>query len=95
MNNSTPISLSYYKQNFLVSGLVTLRNQGDLTKKDLILINEMQLNPDLIGKFFITYYDRLKLIYPEKFKNVENKNEEARFLNTESSASGFQVNSKK
>ena len=54
-----------------------------------------ELNPDLIGKFFITYYDRLKLIYPEKFKNVENKNEEARFLNTESSASGFQVNSKK
>ena len=95
MNNSTPISLSYYKQNFLVSGLVTLRNQGDLTKKDLILINEMQLNPDLIGKFFITYYDRLKLIYPEKFKNVEGKNEEARLLNTESSASGFQVNGKK
>lgn len=46
----------------MVSGLVTLRNQGDLTKKDLIVINEMQLNLDLIGKLFIFYYERLKLI---------------------------------
>lgn len=46
----------------MVSGLVTLRNQGDLNKKDLIVINEMQLNLDLIGKLFIFYYERLKLI---------------------------------
>lgn len=66
-NSATPISLTYYKQKFFVDALITVRNQGDLTNTDLLLIKMMNLNPNLIARFFVSYYDRLKLIYPEMF----------------------------
>ena len=77
MNSASPMSLTYYKQNFFVNGLITIKNQGDLTKKDLLLIKQMNLNPTLVGKLLISYYDRLQLIYPpeelKQFKTEQNK----------------------
>ena len=66
-NSASPMSITYYKQNYFINAFITMRNQGDLTKKDLLLIDVMKLNEELIAKFFVAYYDRLKLIYPERF----------------------------
>lgn len=86
MNSASPMSLTYYKQNFFVSGLITIKNQGDLTKNDLLLIKQMNLNPTLVGKFFASYYDRLKLIYsPEELEqnNSEGKKNDAEYIESE------------
>ena len=49
-----------------------MRNQGDLSHKDLLLIKLMNLNPRPVTKFFISYYDQIKLIYPELPKELKN-----------------------
>ena len=73
INSATPFKLAYYKQNFFVNALTTMRNQGDLNKTDLLLIDLMKLNPDLICQFFISNFDKLELIYPEKFPKGEKE----------------------
>ena len=70
--SASPISLSYYKQGYLINGFITMRNQGDLSHKDLLLIKLMNLNPRPVTKFFISYYDQIKLIYPELPKELKN-----------------------
>lgn len=66
LNSATPIALTYYKQEYFIKGFITIKNQGDLTKEDLLLIREMHLNETLVRKFFLMYDDRLDFIYPPK-----------------------------
>lgn len=73
LSTAKPLSLVYYKQSHLVSAFNILRNQGDLTKTDILMIKLFQLNPELVLKFFLTYYDRFELIYPDLFKGGKHQ----------------------
>lgn len=72
MTSASPMSITYYKQNFFINALITMRNQGDLSRKDMLLFKVMGLNKDLLRKFFITYSDRLSLIYPKNDKENQD-----------------------
>ena len=62
MTSASPMSITYYKQNFFINALITMRNQGDLSRKDILIFNLMKLNPHLLKKFFICYLDRFTLL---------------------------------
>ena len=62
MTSASPMSITYYKQNFFINALITMRNQGDLSRKDILIFKVMGLNPHLLKKFFIRYLDRFNLL---------------------------------
>lgn len=62
MTSASPMSITYYKQNFFINALITMRNQGDLSRKDILIFKLMKLNPHLLKKFFISYLDRFNLL---------------------------------
>ena len=62
MTSASPMSITYYKQNFFINALITMRNQGDLSRKDILIFKVMGLNPHLLKKFFISYLDRFNLL---------------------------------
>lgn len=80
INSATPMSLTYYKQEYFIKGFITIKNQGDLSKKDLLLIREMHLNENLVRKFFLMYNDRLDLIYPS---DKTNRSKEQKSIETD------------
>ena len=49
-----------------------MRNQGDLSRKDILIFKVMGLNKKLLQKFFISYSDRLSLIYPKNDKDNQD-----------------------
>ena len=72
MTSASPMSITYYKQNFFINALITMRNQGDLSRKDILIFKVMGLNKKLLQKFFISYSDRLSLIYPKNDKDNQD-----------------------
>ena len=72
MTSASPMSITYYKQNFFINALITMRNQGDLSRKDILIFKVMGLNKKLLQKFFISYSDRLSLIYSKNDKDNQD-----------------------
>lgn len=63
LEKSSILNQAYHKQNYFIKGLTNIRNQGDISKKDILTVDLLNLDHQLVQKYFVNFKKKFDDFY--------------------------------
>ncbi|MCQ2816535.1 MAG: hypothetical protein MJ252_04625 [archaeon] len=72
----TPMTMTLYKQQFFIKGIANMKNQTDLSHKDVATLGLLNLERIPLENYFILYRKRLKVLWELENEETDGENKD-------------------